>query len=154
MMTIFLGLGSNKGDRKKNILKAIKLLKKSGQKVLRLSELRETKPYGYKKQKKFLNAVAKLKTKLLPSELLELCKKIEKKIGRTKSFRWGPREIDVDILFYGKKVIKNKKLTIPHSDLHNRNFILIPLVEIAPNFVHPVLKKQVSEMYSTIQGEK
>ncbi|MDO8734963.1 MAG: 2-amino-4-hydroxy-6-hydroxymethyldihydropteridine diphosphokinase [Elusimicrobiota bacterium] len=154
MTTVFLGLGSNRGDRKKNILKAIKLLKESGQKVLRLSSMHETKPYGYKKQKKFLNAAVKLKTKLLPLELLELCKKIEKKIGRTKSFRWGPREIDVDILFFGKKVIKSKKFTIPHSDLHNRNFVLIPLVEIAPNFVHPVLKKRVSEMYSTIQGEK
>lgn len=146
MTTVFLGLGSNRGNRKKNILRAIKLLKRSGQKVLRLSSLRETKPYGYKKQKKFLNAVVKLKTKLLPSELLELCKKIEKKIGRTKSFRWGPREIDVDILFFGKKIIKNKKLTIPHKDLHNRAFVLQPLMEIAPNFVHPVLKKRVSEL--------
>ncbi|MFA5779409.1 MAG: 2-amino-4-hydroxy-6-hydroxymethyldihydropteridine diphosphokinase [Elusimicrobiota bacterium] len=154
MTTVFLGLGSNRGDRKKNILKAIKLLKESGQKVLRLSSLLETKPYGYKKQKKFLNAVVKLRTKLLPSELLELCKKIEKKTGRTKSFRWGPREIDIDILFFGKEVIKSKKFTIPHSDLHNRNFVLTPLVEIAPNFVHPVLKKRVSEMYSIIQGEK
>ncbi|PIU83706.1 MAG: 2-amino-4-hydroxy-6-hydroxymethyldihydropteridine diphosphokinase [Elusimicrobia bacterium CG06_land_8_20_14_3_00_38_11] len=146
MTTVFLGLGSNRGNRKKNILRAIKLLKRSGQKVLRLSSLRETKPYGYKKQKKFLNAVVKLKTKLLPSELLELCKKIEKKIGRTKSFRWGPREIDIDILFFGKKIIKNKKLTIPHKDLHNRAFVLQPLMEIAPNFVHPVLKKRVSEL--------
>ena len=154
MTTVFLGLGSNRGDRKKNILKAIKLLEKSGQKVLRLSSLRETKPYGYKKQKKFLNAVVKLKTKLLPSELLELCKKIEKKIGRTKSFCWGPREIDIDILFFGKEVINNKKLTIPHSDLHNRNFVLTPRMEIAPNFVHPVLKRLVSEMHSTLQGEK
>ena len=146
MTTVFLGLGSNRGDRKKNILKAIKLLKTSGQKVLRLSSLCETKPYGYKKQKKFLNAVVKLKTKLLPSELLELCKKIEKKIGRTKSFRWGPREIDVDILFFGRKIMKSKKLTIPHSDLHNRTFVLQPLTEIAPNFIHPVLKKRVSEL--------
>lgn len=154
MTTVFLGLGSNRGDRKKNILKAIELLKKSGQKVLRLSSLRETKPYGYKKQKKFLNAAVKLKTKLLPSELLELCKKIETKIGRTKSFRWGPRVIDVDILFFGKKIIKNKKFTIPHIDLHNRNFVLSSLMEIAPNFVHPVLKKRVSEMYSALKSGK
>ncbi len=146
MTTVFLGLGSNRGDRKKNISKAIKLLEKSGQKVLRVSSLRETKPYGYKKQKKFLNAVVKLKTKLLPLELLKLCKKIEKKIGRTESFRWGPREIDIDILFFGEKTIKNKKLTIPHGDLHNRTFALQPLTEIAPNFVHPVLKKRVSEI--------
>ncbi len=146
MTTVFLGLGSNRGDRKKNILKAIKLLEKNSQKVLRLSSLRETKPYGYKKQKKFLNAVIKLKTKLSPSELLELCKKIEKKIGRKKSFRWGPREIDIDILFFGKEIIRNKKLTIPHGDLRNRTFVLQPLTEIAPNFVHPVLKKRVSEL--------
>jgi len=146
MTTVFLGLGSNRGDRKRNILKATKLLEKSEQKVLRASSLRETKPYGYKKQKKFLNAVVKVKTKLLPSELLELCRKIEKKIGRKKSFRWGPREIDIDILFFGKEIIRNKKLTIPHGDLHNRTFVLQPLTEIAPNFVHPVLKKRVSEL--------
>lgn len=146
MTTVFLGLGSNKGNRKENILKAVKLLEENGQKVMRMSSLRETKPYGYKKQKNFLNAAVKLKTKLMPLELLELCKRIEKKIGRTKSFRWGPREIDIDILFFGKKVIKNKKFTIPHSDLHNRNFVLTPLVEIAPNFVHPVLRKRVSEI--------
>ena len=91
MTTVFLGLGSNRGDRKKNILNAIKLLKKNGQKVLRVSLLHETKPYGYKKQKKFLNAAVKLKTKLLPLELFELCKKIEKEIGRDLRERlsWG-----------------------------------------------------------------
>ncbi|MFH1541059.1 MAG: 2-amino-4-hydroxy-6-hydroxymethyldihydropteridine diphosphokinase [Elusimicrobiota bacterium] len=146
MTTIFLGLGSNKGNRKKNILNSIKLLEESGQKILQLSSLRETKPYGYKKQNSFLNAVVKLKTKLLPSELLKCCKKIEKKIGRTKNFKWGPREIDIDILFFGKKIIKNKKFTIPHSDLHNRDFVLIPLAEIDKNFVHPVLKKRISEI--------
>ncbi|MDD5687739.1 MAG: 2-amino-4-hydroxy-6-hydroxymethyldihydropteridine diphosphokinase [Elusimicrobia bacterium] len=134
MANVFLGLGSNKGYRKRNILKAIELLKKSGQKVLKTSSIYETKPYGYRKQKKFLNAVIKLKTVLSPGYFLNLCKRIEKEIGRKKSFRWGPREIDLDILFFDNKIIKSKKLTIPHKDLYNRDFVLIPLSEIEPKF--------------------
>ncbi|MEW6556646.1 MAG: 2-amino-4-hydroxy-6-hydroxymethyldihydropteridine diphosphokinase [Elusimicrobiota bacterium] len=148
MTIVFIGLGSNKGNRKKNILSAIELLKKNGQKILKKSSIYETKPYGYKKQKKFLNAVVKLKTNLSPLALLKLCKKVETAIGRTNSFRWGPREIDLDILFYGKKVYRNQYLTIPHLDLHNRTFVLQPLTEIAPNFVHPVVKKQIKRLCS------
>lgn len=146
MANVFVGLGSNKGNRKKNILRAIELLKKNSQKILKISSICETKPYGYKKQRKFLNAVVKLKTVLSPGNFLLLCKKVEKEIGREKSSRWGPRKIDVDILFFDRKVLKSKKLIIPHKDLHNREFVLTPLAEISPDFVHPVLKKRISEI--------
>jgi len=141
MTTVFIGLGSNKGNREKNIAKAVELLGESGQKILKKSSLYETEPYGYKKQRNFFNAVVKIQTKLPPLELHKLCVKIEKKIGRTGSFRWGPREIDLDILLFGKRVIENRRLTIPHYDLHNRDFVLTPLLEIAPDFSHPELKK-------------
>ena len=146
MANVFVGLGSNKGNRKKNILRAIEILKKNNRKILKISSICETKPYGYRKQRNFLNAVVKLKTALSPGNFLLLCKKIEKEIGRKKVFRWGPREIDIDILFFDKKVLKSRKLTIPHKDLHNREFVLTPLSEIAPNFVHPVLKKRIFEI--------
>ncbi|MBN1384531.1 MAG: 2-amino-4-hydroxy-6-hydroxymethyldihydropteridine diphosphokinase [Elusimicrobia bacterium] len=146
MTDVFVGIGSNKGNRKKNILRAVGLLERYGQKIIKISSIHETRPYGYKKQNLFLNAVIKLKTGLSPEKFLSLCKKIEKEIGRKKSFRWGPREIDLDILFFGKKVMKTKKLTIPHDDLHNRKFVLIPLTEISSKLVHPVLKKRVSEI--------
>lgn len=146
MTTVFIGLGSNKGNRKKNILSAVKLLKKNGQKVLETSRIAETAPYGYRKQKKFLNAVVKIKTGLSPLGLLKLCKKIEKELGRTESFRWGPREIDLDILFFGRKVFKSAELTVPHRDLANRDFVLSPLTALAPRLMHPVLKKRVSEI--------
>jgi 2-amino-4-hydroxy-6-hydroxymethyldihydropteridine diphosphokinase len=150
MATVFIGLGSNKGNRKNNILRAIDLLEKSGQKVLKTSKIYNTAPYGYLKQRSFLNAVIRLKTELLPKKLLKLCKDIEKEIGRKKSFRWGPREIDLDILFFDKKILRSKQLIIPHKDLHNREFVLIPLTEISPNLTHPVFKKRVSELKNII----
>ncbi|OGS45765.1 MAG: 2-amino-4-hydroxy-6-hydroxymethyldihydropteridine diphosphokinase [Elusimicrobia bacterium RIFOXYD2_FULL_34_15] len=154
MPIVYVGLGSNRGDKEKNILKAITLLKENGQKILKTSSIYKTKPYGYKEQKDFLNAVVKLRTKLNPENFLILCKKIESEIGRKKSFRLGPREIDLDILFFGKRVIKNKKLTIPHKDLHNREFVLRPLREISPNLIHPVLKKRIAKINNVIIGEK
>lgn len=146
MINVYIGFGSNRGGRKKNILKALALLESNNLKILKISSFYETAPYGFKNQKKFLNGVVKLKTGLPPEKLLGLCKKIEKEVGRVPSRRWGPREIDLDIIFYGKKIFKSKKLSIPHADLHNRKFVLQPLKEIAPGFIHPVFKKSVSSI--------
>ena len=146
MTNIYIGFGSNRGGRKKNILKALALLESNNLKILKISSFYETAPYGFKNQKKFLNGVVKLKMGLPPGKLLGLCKKIEKEVGRVPSRRWGPREIDLDIIFYGKKIFKSRKLSIPHADLHNRKFVLISLKEIAPGFVHPALKKTVSSI--------
>jgi len=151
MVNVYIGLGSNRGNRKKNILKALELLKDNDQKILKMSSFCETEPYGYKNQRKFLNIAAKLKTDLPPEKFLNLCKKIEKEVGRMDRLRWGPREIDLDILFYGYKTYKSKKLSIPHADLHNRKFVLLPLKEIAPGFVHPILKKCVSKILKNLK---
>jgi len=134
MATIsYIGIGSNMGDRKENINMAIKLLTQEKIKVKKISRIIETDPLGGPRQAKFLNAAIKITTDLNPRKLLDVLKKIEKKMGRKKTVRSGPRPIDLDILFYGKKVIKSKKLTIPHPRMLERNFVMVPLLEIAPN---------------------
>jgi len=127
---VFIGLGSNVGNRRKNIERAMRELERSGQEILKLSSVYETEPWGYKKQRKFLNAALKIRTTLSPHQLLKLCKDIEKKLGRKKSFRWGPRLIDLDILLYGKRRVNDKKLKIPHPEMHKREFVLKPLLEV------------------------
>lgn len=141
MVIAFLGLGSNLGDCKKNITEALCELEKNGNKILKVSSIYETEPYGYKKQPKFLNAVVKIKTTLEPQELLTVCKKIEKKLGRKKTFKWGPRTIDIDILFYGNKKIQKKHLKIPHPELHKREFVLKPLKEVTKQLSENVFIK-------------
>lgn len=119
----FLSLGSNVGDRRKKILKAIKAI---GQwpktELLKKSSILETEPWGYSRQRKFLNCVVKIQTRLSPMALLLWAKITEIKLGRRPRFRWGPREIDIDILFYGRKKIKTPFLTIPHPRLRQRDF--------------------------------
>ncbi|HEY3250388.1 MAG TPA: 2-amino-4-hydroxy-6-hydroxymethyldihydropteridine diphosphokinase [Ignavibacteria bacterium] len=141
-----LGLGSNIGNRILFIRKAIKeisLIK--GINIIGKSSLYETEPWGLKEQRNFVNCVIVCLCKLAPGELYEKIKKIEKKLGRDRKIHWGPRKIDVDILFYGKHIIKNK-LKIPHPMIKERNFVLVPLNEIIPDFVHPVFKKRVSTL--------
>lgn len=131
MPKVYIGVGSNLGNRKKNIEKAFELLNNtSGIKIKRTSSIIETEPWGYKNQPKFLNTVWEIETNLLPEKLLTTLKKIEKTIGRKKTFRWGPRIIDLDILLYGRKKINKKNLKIPHPELHNRDFVLKGLKEL------------------------
>ena len=135
-MTIsYIGFGSNLGNRRENIEKAIELLKKEeGVEVRKISSLYETDPVGGPPQGKFLNGVAEVKTSLTPRELLECLKKIEKDVGRKPGkVRWGPREIDLDILLYGDGSIDEPDLKIPHPEMHGRDFVLKPLSEIAPD---------------------
>jgi len=146
IVSVYLSLGSNIGNRFKNIQTAIKLLKEIGFNVIKSSSIYETSPRGVTDQPDFLNLVLKGKTKLCPEELLKDIKRIEKEIGRKPTKKWGARIIDIDILFYDKKIIKTKKLKIPHPHLHRRNFVLIPLKEIAPRLMHPLIKKTVSQM--------
>ncbi len=127
MARVFIGIGSNIGDRKENIKKAIKLLGKEGCKIEKISKIIETVPVGGPPQPKFLNAAIKIKTDLSPPRLLNKLKKIEKVMGRKRTVRWGPRIIDLDILLYDKLTLKTKKLTIPHPRMWQREFVLKPL---------------------------
>jgi len=143
---IYIGLGSNLGDRLANIRKAIELMKKERIEITDESSIYETEPVGYIEQGWFLNSVVRGRTELSPERLWETLEKIEKSMGREREIKWGPRIIDLDILFYGNKILNGKKLQIPHLELHKRKFVLVPLEEIAPQLVHPVLKKTISQL--------
>ncbi len=131
MVVCYLGVGSNLGNRSKNIKKALDYLAKTkGIKIEKASRIYETKAIGGPSQGKFLNAAIKIKTSLTPQLLLNTIKKIEKNLGRRKSVRWGPREIDLDILLYADKIIKRKNLIIPHPRMFAREFVIKPLLEI------------------------
>ena len=151
MDEIFIGIGSNLGDKEKNIRKAISLLKERC-KILKLSSLYETEPVGYKNQNWFLNCAVQIKTGLKPQELLKFILSIENKLGRIRAIKNGPRTIDLDILFYGNKIIKTKNLAIPHPRLHKRLFVLKPLADICPDFVHPVLNKSIDKLRLAIRN--
>lgn len=153
MHNVYIGLGSNLKDRFTNIKLALYYLATIG-KIVKKSSLYKSSPVENKHQPYFLNCVVKLVTKLLPYKLLKKLKKIEKKLGRKKSKkRYQPRTIDLDILLYDKKIIKSKNLTIPHEKLHKRKFVVWPLAEIAPNFVHPVLKKKIREIKKELRDK-
>ena len=146
---VFLALGTNLGDRESNLSRARELLSQR-MKIIDASQIYITPPWGFKEQPDFLNQVLKVQTEIAPRPLLRYLKKIESKMGRLKTFRNGPRLIDIDILFYGQRVVKSSKLSIPHPRLHERAFVLVPLNDIAPCFVHPVLNITVETMLSEI----
>jgi 2-amino-4-hydroxy-6-hydroxymethyldihydropteridine diphosphokinase len=133
---IGLGLGSNIGDATGNIREALRLLRASDIiEITKISSVYKTAPWGYKDQAPFANACALAYTELDPERLLAAVKGIEAEMGRTKTVRWGPRLIDIDILFYGSKSLVSDSLVLPHKELFNRAFVLIPLAEIAPHLV-------------------
>jgi 2-amino-4-hydroxy-6-hydroxymethyldihydropteridine diphosphokinase len=145
VITAYIGLGSNLGDRKQNLAQALKLMPKHLV-IEQISCIYETEPVGYEQQPLFLNAVCRISTELSPQQLLGLAKEIEAKLGRMPGFPNAPRPIDIDILFYGDKVFSDKELTIPHPRLAERAFVLVPLAEIAPGLVHPENGKTVREL--------
>jgi len=149
---VFIALGTNIGDREANLCEARKAL---APKVIIIKEspIYITPPWGYEDQPEFLNQVLEVQTKMRPGRLLAYLKRIEKKMGRMKTFRNGPRLIDLDILFYGQRVIERSKLCIPHPRLHERSFVLVPLKDIAPEFNHPVLNMTVETMLAKINTE-
>ncbi len=145
--TAYIGLGSNMGDRRANIEHALRMMDNSvGIEVKKVSTLIETEPVGGPKQGRYLNGAAAVATSLEPDELLKRLQDIETQLGRTRQIRWGPRTIDLDILLYGETIITKENLKIPHPELHKRDFVLVPLREIAPEAQHPVLGKCVSEL--------
>ena len=148
-VNVYLGLGSNLGDRLGNLYAAIDRLSENLV-ICKLSSIYETEPVGYRQQPWFLNAVVSAITIRKPLELLNLTKGIESDLGRKRSFRNAPRTIDIDILFYGNLVIQTGELTIPHPLMIERAFVLIPLAEIVPDFVHPVYKRSVADLLAEV----
>ncbi|MCX6012426.1 MAG: 2-amino-4-hydroxy-6-hydroxymethyldihydropteridine diphosphokinase [Chloroflexi bacterium] len=148
---VYLGLGSNLGNRENNLLGAMDYLRYMV-KIDVISSPYETKPEGYKDQALFLNAVILGDTELNPWQLLVFIKKAEKEMGRIPTFVNGPRKIDIDILFYGDQIIDSDNLVIPHPGIAERTFVLVPLVEIDAGYVHPVLNKTVKDLLAGIRN--
>ncbi|MBI3334968.1 MAG: 2-amino-4-hydroxy-6-hydroxymethyldihydropteridine diphosphokinase [Candidatus Portnoybacteria bacterium] len=163
MPLTYLGLGSNEGESLENIKRAIGLLEQHPRIFhLRWARFYRTSPVGYKEQDWFTNTVVEFETDLSPPQLLAICQNIEVELGRVKTIKWGPRTIDLDILFYGDEVIKTSlrenfvsslgseintnTLQIPHPQLHLRKFVLVPLVELNKDFFHPIFKKTVTKL--------
>ncbi len=150
---VYVALGSNKGDRLGYLKKALnEINKQSDCEVEKTGGVYETKAYGNIKQKNFYNTAALIKTNLSQMELLLLLKELEIKIGRTGSERWGPREIDIDILFFDDLIYSNDELTIPHKEVEKRDFVLIPLADINDKFIHPVLNKSIEVLLKETGG--
>ena len=145
--TAYIAFGSNLGDREEYIRQGLEMLENENDiYVLRTSEIIETEAYGDVATEAFLNGVIKVKTLLTPYELLRICHEIEHKAGRVRTAHWGNRTLDLDILFYDEMILEDEYLTIPHIDIKNRDFVLIPMAEIAPGFVHPVYRLTMKDM--------
>lgn len=153
LVTAYIGMGSNIGDRESNLNSAVEMLRiLEGIEVTAVSSYLNTAPIGYIDQPDFLNAAAELRTNLTPADLLKVCRKVEQELKRERTIRWGPRTIDLDILLYGDMVINQEDLVIPHPRMHERVFVLGPLNEITPHTVHPVMKKSVNELLRDIKN--
>lgn len=155
MARVFLSLGSNLGDRLSNIQQAVSQLAMSEKvKILKTSSFYETEPWGNKNQEWFLNAALALDTELSCDELLYLCQNIEVQLGRirNKNDKWTQRAIDIDILMYDDELIAKPDLIIPHPYMHKRAFVLVPMLEVKSDLVHPVFKKTISELYDELDN--
>jgi len=146
MSKVWIALGSNMGEGRKNLDLAIKMMNERGVLVEKVSTYIETEPYGYTEQDNFVNAVCIAETKLSPRELLENLLKIELDMGRVRIIKWGPRLIDLDILFYEDLIIDEEDFKVPHIEIQKRSFVLEPMNEISPDKIHPVFKKTVNQL--------
>lgn len=144
--TAFVALGSNLGDREANLKRAVELLKQHGVDVVKVSTFIETEPYGVTDQPRFLNGACMVKTELEPLELLRLLLSVEKEMGRVRLRHWGERNIDLDLLLFEDVLMDTEELRLPHPDMANRDFVMLPLAELAPDLKHPILQKTMLEL--------
>ncbi len=153
--TAYIGIGSNAGDKVLNCETAIsEILKIDQHKLLGRSSFFNTRPIGYTAQDWFVNSVIKLESDLEPHDLFRALKDVESRLGRAETFRGGPRVIDLDLLLFDDRRIETEELQVPHPRFHERQFVLIPLSEIDPNLIHPVLKKTVGELLEKIKEDQ
>ncbi len=155
MATVYIGIGSNLGEREKNIKEALRLLCEGKDiRLKKTSSLYETEPWGLKEQPWFINCAVEIETDLPPMELLRELKAIERILGRADATaRWGPRTIDLDILLYDNMVVEGEDLKLPHMGMEKRPFVLIPLAEIAPHAWHPVVRKEIKDLLRELHQE-
>lgn len=152
MAQVFISLGSNLGDRIAFLGQALSMLsEQKGIAIKKFSSLYETEPVGVKNQPQFINQVVEVETSIPVSDLMNILKHMEKKIGRTETIHWGPREIDMDLLYYNSLVYNDEIVRVPHPEIANRRFVLVPLKEIASEFIDPVRKQTVHELLHNCQ---
>ena len=144
--TAYVALGSNLGDKEANLRKALELLEERGVEVVKTSSFICTEPYGVTDQPQFLNGVCEVRTSMVPLALLHTLLEVEQEMGRVRLRHWGERNIDLDLLLYEDVVLDTEELKLPHPDMQNRDFVLLPLAEIAPELVHPILQKSIEEL--------
>ena len=151
--TAFIGIGSNVGDKIGNCRRVIAEISKHTQnRLIAQSSLYKTDPVGYTQQDWFINCVIRIETRLTVHQLLRVLGDIEVSMGRKRTFKWGPRIIDLDILFFNDEIIQCEGLTVPHPEVQNRAFVLVPLREIAGEYIHPLLKKSISQLTAQLAG--
>lgn len=153
--TAYLSLGSNMGNRMRNLEEALKKLENDYPiKVVNVSSIYETDPVGYEEQDLFLNMAVQVRTALSPYQLLEACLQTENELGRKRVIHWGPRTIDLDILLYNDENIKTEMLVVPHPRMHERSFVIIPLLEISPDILLPTLKQPLCEIADQLSDKE
>ncbi|MES1261838.1 MAG: 2-amino-4-hydroxy-6-hydroxymethyldihydropteridine diphosphokinase [Acidobacteriota bacterium] len=150
---MYLGLGSNMGDREAHLRSALRQLEAPNLRLQRVSGLYETEPVGLRNQAWFLNLVAEFETELMPKQLLHRAQRVERELGRQRTIPNGPRTVDVDVLLYGNAVIRCDELVVPHPRYHERRFVLAPLAELNPALRDPVTGRSVAELLQAVRGQ-